>query len=73
MVKNEVKLQESKLKKLLGFDINEFKSWNRFVKLMNRPEDPANLAIFRILFGINYTCLKNYNNLRSLKRSSYGY
>jgi hypothetical protein len=73
MVKNEVKLQESKLKKLLGFDINESKSWNRFGKLMNRPEDPGNLAIFRILFGIYCTYLKNYNNLRSLKRSSYGY
>ncbi len=40
-----------KIRKLFGFEINDFKSWNSFVKLMNRPEDASNLAVFRILFG----------------------
>lgn len=39
-------------RKLLGFELSELKSWNAFVRLMNRPEDPSSLAIFRICFGI---------------------
>jgi hypothetical protein len=45
------KKSETRMKKLFGFEWDDFKSWNSFVTLMNRPEDPANLAIFRILFG----------------------
>ena len=60
MVKNEIRLEKpSKFKTLFGFEIDELKSWNKFVKLMNRPEDPANLAIFRILFGIYISIAKN--------------
>lgn len=40
------------MKKLFGFELNDFSSWNNFVRLMNRPEDPASLGIFRILFGL---------------------
>jgi hypothetical protein len=34
-----------------GFDIKDLKSWDSLVKLMNRPEDPSSLSIFRICFG----------------------
>jgi vitamin K-dependent gamma-carboxylase len=40
------------MKKLFGFELSDLSSWNKFVKLMNRPEDPSSLAIFRICFGI---------------------
>ena len=36
---------------LFGFELNELKSWNGLVRLLNRPEDPSSLALFRILFG----------------------
>jgi hypothetical protein len=42
----------SKMKRLFGFESVDLKSWESFVAMMNRPEDPSNLAIFRILFGI---------------------
>ena len=42
----------SKMKKLFGFTVDDFRSWSDFVRLMNRPEDPASLGVFRILFGL---------------------
>lgn len=47
----------AKMLKLFGFDLNDLKSWESLVKLMNRPEDPASLALFRICFGIYYNIL----------------
>jgi hypothetical protein len=40
------------MKSLFGFDANDLSSWNNFVSLMNRPEDPSSLGLFRILFGL---------------------
>jgi hypothetical protein len=45
------KQKERNIRILFGFDLDDFKSWGNFVKLMNRPEDPSSLALFRILFG----------------------
>lgn len=39
-------------RQLFGFELNNLKSWNKLVMLMNRAEDPSNLAVFRILYGI---------------------
>uniref|UniRef100_UPI00358FDD9E vitamin K-dependent gamma-carboxylase isoform X2 n=1 Tax=Myxine glutinosa TaxID=7769 RepID=UPI00358FDD9E len=36
----------------LGFREEDLKSWSGFVHLLNRPTDPASLAVFRILFGL---------------------
>jgi hypothetical protein len=41
----------STMRRLFGVELNDFKSWSNFVKLMNRPEDPSSLAALRILFG----------------------
>ena len=49
---NKVEIKQKKMKKLFGFDWTDFKSWDDLVKLINRPEDPSSLAVFRILFGI---------------------
>lgn len=49
--KKENKPDKTKFENLFGFDINELKSWNKLVSLLNRPEDPSSLGIFRILFG----------------------
>lgn len=38
--------------KLLGFDGTDLSSWERLVSLLNRPTDPAGLAVFRFLFGL---------------------
>ena len=52
MAKDEIESKlKNRIKTIFGFEIDDFKSWNSFVKLLNRPEDPASLAIFRILFG----------------------
>ena len=37
--------------KLLGFEWTDVSSWGRLVTLLNRPTDPASLAVFRFLFG----------------------
>lgn len=37
--------------KLLGFEWTDVSSWERLVTLLNRPTDPASLAVFRFLFG----------------------
>lgn len=42
---------KSKMMQVFGFDLESLRSWNGFVKLMNRPEDPSALAFFRIAFG----------------------
>uniref|UniRef100_A0A8D2D7R6 Gamma-glutamyl carboxylase n=1 Tax=Sciurus vulgaris TaxID=55149 RepID=A0A8D2D7R6_SCIVU len=36
---------------LLGFEWTDLSSWQRLVTLLNRPTDPANLAVFRFLFA----------------------
>ncbi|XP_055972653.1 vitamin K-dependent gamma-carboxylase [Sorex fumeus] len=38
--------------KLLGFEGTDLSSWERLVSLLNRPTDPAGLAVFRFLFGL---------------------
>lgn len=38
--------------KLLGFEWTDVSSWGRLVTLLNRPTDPASLAVFRFLFGL---------------------
>jgi hypothetical protein len=43
--------QENKMLNLFGFELKAFKSFSSLTELMNRPEDPASLAIFRICFG----------------------
>ena len=58
MKSNQLKIKlndctkKSRMHQLFGFELADFESWNKFVKLMNRPEDPSSLAVFRILFGI---------------------
>lgn len=37
--------------KLLGFEWTDVSSWGSLVTLLNRPVDPASLAVFRFLFG----------------------
>ncbi|CAF0789380.1 unnamed protein product [Didymodactylos carnosus] len=46
------KVSMNTMRQLFGFDFTDFQSWNSFLKLMNRPEDPSSLAVLRILFGI---------------------
>lgn len=43
--------QASRMGKLLGFEWADVSSWGRLVTLLNRPMDPASLAVFRFLFG----------------------
>ena len=43
---------QSRMMRIFGFDLSSLHNWSSFVRLINRPEDPASLAIFRILFGI---------------------
>ncbi|XP_022359868.1 vitamin K-dependent gamma-carboxylase isoform X1 [Enhydra lutris kenyoni] len=44
--------QSSGMGKLLGFECTDVSSWGRLVTLLNRPTDPASLAVFRFLFGL---------------------
>ncbi|KAB1256706.1 Vitamin K-dependent gamma-carboxylase [Camelus dromedarius] len=44
--------QGSRMGKLLGFEWTDVSSWGRLVTLLNRPTDPASLAVFRFLFGL---------------------
>nr|KAF6429403.1 gamma-glutamyl carboxylase [Molossus molossus] len=44
--------QASRMGKLLGFEWTDVSSWERLVTLLNRPMDPASLAVFRFLFGL---------------------
>ncbi|XP_042837802.1 vitamin K-dependent gamma-carboxylase isoform X4 [Panthera tigris] len=44
--------QGSGMVKLLGFEWTDVSSWGRLVTLLNRPTDPASLAVFRFLFGL---------------------
>lgn len=39
-------------KEVLGFELGQLRSWPKLVRLLNRPEDPSSLALFRILFGL---------------------
>ena len=50
-LKNDSKEKRSKMQALFGFTLDDFRTWSGFVRLMNRPEDPASLGIFRIVFG----------------------
>ncbi|OBS81225.1 hypothetical protein A6R68_20560 [Neotoma lepida] len=43
--------QGSRMEKLLGFEWADLSSWQNVVTLLNRPTDPANLAVFRFLFA----------------------
>lgn len=43
--------QGSRMGKLLGFEWTDVSSWGKLVTLLNRPTDPASLAVFRFLFG----------------------
>lgn len=43
--------QGSRMQKILGFEWTDLSSWQSVVTLLNRPTDPANLAVFRFLFG----------------------
>ncbi|XP_076990946.1 vitamin K-dependent gamma-carboxylase isoform X1 [Tamandua tetradactyla] len=44
--------QGSRMGKLLGVEWRDLSSWQRLVTLLNRPTDPASLAVFRFLFGL---------------------
>ncbi|XP_037383650.1 vitamin K-dependent gamma-carboxylase isoform X3 [Talpa occidentalis] len=44
--------QGSQMGKLLGFEWTDLSSWGKLVTLLNRPTDPASLAVFRFLFGL---------------------
>ncbi|XP_055518433.1 vitamin K-dependent gamma-carboxylase [Leucoraja erinacea] len=46
---------ESKMKRIFGFELSDFRSWHRFVCLLHRPTDPASLGVFRLLFGLLMT------------------
>lgn len=50
---NKTKREEksNKMRRVFGFDLDDLSSWSKLVKLLMRPEDPASLAVFRILFG----------------------
>ncbi|XP_062913193.1 vitamin K-dependent gamma-carboxylase isoform X1 [Mobula hypostoma] len=45
----------SRMKRIFGFELSDFRSWHRFVCLLNRPTDPASLGVFRLLFGLLMT------------------
>ena len=46
-----IKPPEGTMKRIFGFEKEDFSSWHRIVCLLNRPTDPAALGIFRCLFG----------------------
>lgn len=43
--------QPTKMEKIFGFDSSDLASWSSFVRLMNRPMDPASLGFTRMIFG----------------------
>uniref|UniRef100_A0A0U1RPT2 Gamma-glutamyl carboxylase n=1 Tax=Mus musculus TaxID=10090 RepID=A0A0U1RPT2_MOUSE len=43
--------QGSRMEKILGFEWTDLSSWQSVVTLLNKPTDPANLAVFRFLFA----------------------
>ncbi|XP_064163708.1 vitamin K-dependent gamma-carboxylase [Anguilla rostrata] len=43
---------ESWMKRVFGFGKGDLSSWERLVRLLNRPTDPAALGVFRFLFGL---------------------
>ncbi|KAG2469533.1 VKGC carboxylase, partial [Polypterus senegalus] len=40
------------MRKLFGFELCDLSSWERLLRLLNRPTDPASLGMFRFLFGM---------------------
>ncbi|XP_065507672.1 vitamin K-dependent gamma-carboxylase isoform X2 [Caloenas nicobarica] len=38
--------------RLLGFELRDLTRWDRFVRLLHRPTDPAGLGAFRAAFGL---------------------
>ena len=42
---------KSRFESLMGFRLENLRSWDRFIKLLCRPSDPANLGVFRVAFG----------------------
>ncbi len=64
--------KKSLMNALFGFDVSDLSSWNNFVSLMNRPEDPSSLGAFRMLFGLLMIIdIPNERGYVSLRRSSY--
>jgi vitamin K-dependent gamma-carboxylase len=49
--KQKISSNDDKFSKLFGFKLSSLSNWSSFIELMNRPEDPSSLAVFRILFG----------------------
>ncbi|XP_014681352.1 PREDICTED: vitamin K-dependent gamma-carboxylase-like [Priapulus caudatus] len=41
-----------RMRAVLGFSCSDFSSWQAFVRLMNRPTDPASLAMIRVFYGL---------------------
>ncbi|XP_064897200.1 vitamin K-dependent gamma-carboxylase isoform X1 [Columba livia] len=39
-------------RRLLGFELRDLTRWDRFVRLLHRPTDPAGLGAFRAAFGL---------------------
>ncbi|XP_041280593.1 vitamin K-dependent gamma-carboxylase isoform X2 [Onychostruthus taczanowskii] len=39
-------------RRLLGFELRDLTRWQRFVRLLHRPQDPAALGAFRAAFGL---------------------
>ncbi|XP_076460151.1 vitamin K-dependent gamma-carboxylase-like [Babylonia areolata] len=46
------KKDEDRFYQLFGFNTSDLRSWNRFVRLLSRPTDPACLAYVRFSFGL---------------------
>ncbi|KAG7282608.1 hypothetical protein CRUP_018727 [Coryphaenoides rupestris] len=42
----------STMRRVFGFEKEDFSSWRRVVCLLNRPSDPAALGVFRCMFGL---------------------
>lgn len=61
----------SRFFQLFGFKIDDVKTWSRSIQLLNRPEDPSSLAIFRILFGI--LMMIDIPNERGMSAADYEY
>lgn len=42
----------TRMRRLFGFDWNDFASWQSFIRLMNSPRDASQLGVYRFLFGL---------------------
>lgn len=41
--------------KLLGFRLEDLKSFDSLLRLLNRPTDPSGLGVMRIIFGLFFS------------------